>query len=103
MFLKDLRETFKDVNFIGIRVLASRDSGSFIRSYCGYGGELYEKTMRDWMIDRGDGEVRAVQTYKVLENSDVAREEGVKWAEGRLYEKIRASRESYWRELSRIG
>ena len=48
VFLKDLRETFKDVNFIGIRVLASRDSGSFIRSYCGYGGELYDKTMRDW-------------------------------------------------------
>ena len=48
VFLKDLRETFKDVNFIGIRVLASRDSGSFIRSYCGYVGELYDKTMRDW-------------------------------------------------------
>ena len=30
VFLEDLKTTFPDVNFIGIRVLASRDAGAFI-------------------------------------------------------------------------
>ena len=32
-FLRDIRDTMPDVNFIGIRVLAPRDAGSFIRMY----------------------------------------------------------------------
>ena len=47
VFLEDLKTNFKDVNFIGIRVLASRDAGAFIRSYCENFGE-YDKVMRDW-------------------------------------------------------
>jgi hypothetical protein len=46
--LEDLKTTFPDVNFIGIRVLASRDAGAFIRTYCGYNGELHDKVMKDW-------------------------------------------------------
>ena len=48
VLLNDLRDKFKDVNFIGIRVLESRDAGSFIRRYCGYHGEMHDKTMTDW-------------------------------------------------------
>ena len=52
VFLEDLKTTFPDVNFIGIRVLASRDAGAFIRTYCGYTGELHDKVMKDWKKQR---------------------------------------------------
>ena len=48
ILLKNLKDKFPDVNFIGMRVLVSRDSGSFIRRYCGYSGKSYETAMRDW-------------------------------------------------------
>ena len=52
ILLRNLRDNFKDINFIGIRVLESRDSGSFIRRYCGYFGDAYEKTMNTWKKER---------------------------------------------------
>ena len=52
VFLEDLKTTFPDVNFIGIRVLASRDAGAFIRTYCGYHGELHDKVVKDWKKQR---------------------------------------------------
>ena len=52
VFLEDLKTTFKDVNFIGIRVLSSRDAGAFIRSYCGSYGELHDKTVKNWRKEK---------------------------------------------------
>ena len=52
VLLRNLRDKFKDINFIGIRVLAPRDAGSFIRRYCGYYGTEYEKTMSIWKKQR---------------------------------------------------
>ena len=51
VFLNDLRNSFSDVNFIGIRVLASRDAGSFIRRYHGYGA-LFDKINKVWKKER---------------------------------------------------
>ena len=48
VLLRNLNDTFKDTNFIGIRVLESRDAGAFIRRYCGYYGETFDKTMNAW-------------------------------------------------------
>jgi Mg-chelatase subunit ChlD len=48
ILLRNLRDKFTDINFIGIRVLESRDSGSFIRRYCGYYGDQYNKAMGSW-------------------------------------------------------
>jgi hypothetical protein len=48
VLLKNLKHNFPDVNFIGIRLLPNRDSGSFIRRYCGYNGSLLEKTISSW-------------------------------------------------------
>ena len=48
VLLRNLKDTFKDINFIGIRVLESRDAGAFIRRYCGYYGETHDKTMTAW-------------------------------------------------------
>jgi len=52
ILLRNLRDNFKDINFIGIRVLESRDAGSFIRRYCGYFGPEHEKTMSTWRKER---------------------------------------------------
>jgi len=52
VLLQNLRDKFKDMNFIGIRVLEGRDAGSFIRRYCGYYGPDFEKTMSIWKKEK---------------------------------------------------
>ena len=52
ILLKDLRDTFPDTNFIGIRVLESRDANSFIRRYCGWSGDKFLKTQQTWKKQR---------------------------------------------------
>ena len=46
LILQNLKDNFPQVNFIGIRVLASRDANSFIRMYCS--GRAYDKVQSDW-------------------------------------------------------
>jgi len=48
ILLRNLRDRFPEVNFIGMRLLASRDAGYFIRNYYGSYGDEYEKLMRNW-------------------------------------------------------
>ena len=52
ILLRNLKDRFTDVNFIGFRVLESRDAGAFIRRYCGYFGKEFESTMQDWKKKR---------------------------------------------------
>jgi hypothetical protein len=52
VFLRNLRDKFSDINFIGIRVLESRDAGNFIRRYCGYYGPDYDKVMGSWKKEK---------------------------------------------------
>ena len=52
ILLRNLRDNFKDINFIGIRVLESRDAGSFIRRYCGYYGDEYITTIATWKKEK---------------------------------------------------
>ena len=52
ILLRNLRDRFTDINFIGIRVLEGRDAGHFIRRYCGYYGDLYLKTMNSWKKEK---------------------------------------------------
>ena len=52
ILLRNLRDKFKDINFIGIRVLESRDAGAFIRRYCGFFGPEHEKTMSIWRKEK---------------------------------------------------
>jgi len=52
VLLRNLQDRFTDINFIGIRVLESRDAGSFIRRYCGYYGDTYNKTMNAWKKEK---------------------------------------------------
>ena len=48
VLLRNLRDRFPEVNFIGMRLLVGRDAGYFIREYCGSYGKLYDDTMRSW-------------------------------------------------------
>jgi hypothetical protein len=52
ILLRNLRDKFTDVNFIGIRVLESRDANTFIRRYCGYYGPEHDKTMTAWKKEK---------------------------------------------------
>jgi hypothetical protein len=52
VFLRNLRDKFADINFIGIRVLESRDAGNFIRRYCGFYGPEYDKVMGAWKKEK---------------------------------------------------
>jgi len=52
ILLRNLRDKFTDINFIGIRVLEGRDAGNFIRRYCGYYGEEYNKTLNAWKKEK---------------------------------------------------
>ena len=47
-----MRDKFVDINFIGIRVVESRDAGSFIRRYCGYYGDSFDSAMKDWRKEK---------------------------------------------------
>jgi len=46
--LRNLKDNFPNANFIGIRVLAPRDAKSFIRSYCDFGDDEFDRIQRDW-------------------------------------------------------
>jgi hypothetical protein len=52
VLLRNLRDKFADINFIGIRVLEGRDAGNFIRRYCGFFGPNFEKTMTAWKKEK---------------------------------------------------
>jgi len=52
VLLHNLKDTFPSVNFIGIRLLPSRDAGSFIRRYHGWTDEEYNKIMKGWKKNR---------------------------------------------------
>ena len=46
--LKNLKDNFPMVNFIGIRVLSSRDANNFIKMYYEIGKKDFEKIQNDW-------------------------------------------------------
>ena len=48
IFLRNLRDKYTDVNFIGIRIMTSRDGGHFIRRYNGSYGDAHDKILKDW-------------------------------------------------------
>ena len=52
ILLRNLRDRFTDINFIGIRVLEGRDAGNFIRRYCEYFSDTYLKTINAWKKER---------------------------------------------------
>jgi len=52
VLLHNLRDKFPTVNFIGMRILESRDAGSFIRRYTGWINPEYDKLMNIWKKEK---------------------------------------------------
>jgi hypothetical protein len=52
VLLHNLRDKFPTVNFIGMRILESRDAGSFIRRYTGWINPEYDKIMNTWKKEK---------------------------------------------------
>ena len=52
LLLRNLRDNFPSVNFIGIRVLESRDANGFIRMYNETNTDEYLKTVNEWKKTR---------------------------------------------------
>jgi hypothetical protein len=56
VLLRNLRDKFPTVNFIGMRILESRDAGSFVRRYTGWVSKnyenSYEKIMNTWKKEK---------------------------------------------------
>jgi hypothetical protein len=52
VLLRNLRDKFPTVNFIGMRILESRDANSFIRRYTGYIGSDYDKITSSWKKEK---------------------------------------------------
>ncbi len=51
LLLQDLRQSFSDINFIGIRLLGNRDASQFIRRYIGHSHE-YDEVMKSWRKEK---------------------------------------------------
>jgi len=52
VLLRNLRDKFPTVNFIGMRILESRDANSFIRRYTGYIGTEYDRITSSWKKEK---------------------------------------------------
>ena len=52
VLLRNLRDKFPTVNFIGMRILEPRDANSFIRRYTGYIGAEYDKITSCWKKEK---------------------------------------------------
>jgi hypothetical protein len=52
VLIRNLRDKFPTVNFIGMRILESRDAGSFIRRYTGWVNPEYDKIMNIWKKEK---------------------------------------------------
>ena len=52
VLLRNLRDNFPTVNFIGMRILESRDAGSFVRNYTGWISKDYDKIMNTWRKEK---------------------------------------------------
>ena len=52
VLLRNLRDRFSTVNFIGMRILESRDANNFIRRYTGWISGDYEKITSSWKKEK---------------------------------------------------
>jgi len=48
VLLRNLRDKFPQVNFIGMRIMEGRDVNYFVSRYCGSYGKLHDSVMNDW-------------------------------------------------------
>ena len=92
IYINNIRDTFPDVNFIGIRLLESRDANTFIRRYCGWISEKTEKIIRIWKKERAFALYNAgYHTYFALSANALANETEFDVDEGATKAKIKSA------------
>jgi hypothetical protein len=52
VLLRNLRDKFPSINFIGMRILESREVGYFVRGYTGWVSSEYDKIMNSWKKEK---------------------------------------------------
>ena len=92
ILLRNLKDNFPEVNFIGIRVLESRDAGSFIRRYCGYYGKLHDDTMKEWKKQKAFSLKKSgYDTYFGISSNSLSKESEFEVAEDATKTQIRSA------------
>jgi len=92
IFIRNARDTFPEVNFIGIRLLESRDANSFIRRYCGWVYDKIEKTTKTWKKERAFALYDSgYHTYFAISANSLANETEFDVDEGATKAKIKSA------------
>ena len=92
IFIRDIRDSFPEVNFIGIRLLESRDANSFIRRSCGWNSVKTEKTIKTWKKERAFALYDSgYHTYFALSANSLANDSEFDVDEGATKAKIKSA------------
>ena len=92
IFIKDIRDSFPEVNFIGIRLLESRDANSFIRRAYGWNSEKTEKTIKIWRKERAFALYESgYHTYFAISANSLANDSEFDVDEGATKAKIKSA------------
>jgi len=92
IFIRDIRDSFPEVNFIGIRLLESRDANSFIRRSCGWNSVMTEKTIKTWKKERAFALYDSgYHTYFALSANSLANDSEFDVDEGATKAKIKSA------------
>ena len=92
IFIRNLRDSFPESNFIGIRILESRDANSFIRRYCGWVAEKTEKVIKTWKKERAFALYESgYHTYFAISANSLANETEFDVDEGATKAKIKSA------------
>ena len=92
IFIRHLRDSFPESNFIGIRILESRDANSFIRRYTGWVPEKTEKVIKTWKKERAFALYESgYHTYFAISANSLANETEFSVDEGATKAKIKSA------------
>ena len=92
IFIRHLRDSFPESNFIGIRILESRDANSFIRRYCGWVAEKAERVIKTWKRERAFALYDSgYHTYFAISANSLANETEFDVDEGATKAKIKSA------------
>ena len=92
IFIRHLRDSFPESNFIGIRILESRDANSFIRRYTGWVPEKTEKVIETWKKERAFALYESgYHTYFAISANSLANETEFSVDEGATKAKIKSA------------
>jgi hypothetical protein len=90
--LENLKDTFPNTNFIGMRVLENRDANNFIKMYYSFGTDEYDKIITDWRKMRSFSiKSSGYDTYFGLSSSALSQESDFEVDDGASKAKIKSA------------